>query len=96
MRDDTAPRKAAALGYDRGTDRAPRFLAAGGGQVADNIVERARELGIPIERDPDLLTCLAPLRVGGEIPVAAWVAVAEILAFLYERNRGLVTSAHRS
>jgi flagellar biosynthesis protein len=82
------PRKAAALGYDRGRDRAPRVLAAGGGQVAENILERAREHGIPIERDPDLLECLAPLRVGAEIPVTAWVAVAEILSFLYARNRG--------
>ncbi len=81
------PTQAAALGYDRGEDNAPRVLAKGGGDVAANIIAKADEHGIPIERDPDLLQCLAPLQVGAEIPVAAYRAVAEILAFLYGKNR---------
>ncbi len=80
------PVQAAALGYDRGSDDAPRLLARGGGDVAENIIAVAQEHGIPIERDPDLLQCLAPLDIGGEIPVDAYRAVAEILAFLYEKN----------
>jgi flagellar biosynthesis protein len=88
MRERKQSLQAAALGYDRATDRAPRVLAAGGGDVAERILELAREHGVPIERDPDLLQCLQPLRVGAEIPVTAYVAVAQILAFLYRRNRG--------
>jgi len=80
--------QAVALGYDRGSDRAPRVLARGGGDVADRIVAAAKEHGIPIERDPDLLQCLKPLSCGEEIPVAAFEAVAGILAFLYAKNRG--------
>lgn len=80
--------QAVALGYDRGADRAPRVLARGGGDVADRIVAAAQEHGIPIERDPDLLQCLKPLSCGEEIPVAAFEAVAGILAFLYAKNRG--------
>ena len=80
------PVQAAALGYDRGCDHAPRLLARGGGDVAENIIAIAQEHGIPIERDPDLLQCLAPLDIGGEIPVDAYRAVAEILAFLYAKN----------
>ncbi len=80
--------QAVALGYDRGADRAPRVLARGGGDVADRIVAAAKEHGIPIERDPDLLQCLKPLSCGDEIPVAAFEAVAGILAFLYAKNRG--------
>ena len=80
------PVQAAALGYDRGSDDAPRLLARGGGDVAENIIAVAQEHDIPIERDPDLLQCLAPLDIGGEIPVDAYRAVAEILAFLYEKN----------
>lgn len=79
--------QAAALGYDRGADRAPRVLAKGGGAVAEQILARAREHGIPIESDPDLLRCLAPLEVGDEIPIEAYQAVATILAFLYRTNR---------
>ena len=82
-----APAQAAALGYDRGHDSAPRLLARGGGDVAQNIIAAAQAHDIPIERDPDLLQCLSPLRVGGELPVGAYRAVAEILAFLYGRNR---------
>lgn len=78
--------KAAALGYSRGADAAPRVLAKGGGDVAREIIARAEEHGIPIERDPDLLQCLGPLRVGDEIPVEAYQAVAVILAFLYRAN----------
>lgn len=88
MREREKPLKAAAIGYDRATDRAPRILAHGGGDVARNILEAAAAHDIPIERDPDLLQCLEPLRVGREIPVEAYVAVAQVLAFLYRENRG--------
>lgn len=80
--------KAMALGYDRGRDAAPRILAKGGGDVAASIVAAAERHGVPVERDPDLLQCLQPLAMGQEIPVAAYEAVARILAFLYEQNRG--------
>jgi flagellar biosynthesis protein len=87
MRDDRRTLKAAALGYERGKGGAPRVLAKGGGEVAQNILDRAQRHGIPVEHDPDLLQCLAPLELGAEIPVAAYEAVAQILAFLYARNR---------
>jgi flagellar biosynthesis protein len=87
MREDRHILRAMALGYERGRDRAPRLLAKGGGDVARNILANARAHGIPIEQDPDLLQCLAPLAVGSDIPVAAYEAVAAILAFLYARNR---------
>jgi|SoiMethySBSTD1v2_1073268.scaffolds.fasta_scaffold4202971_2 flagellar biosynthesis protein len=86
MRDDRRTLQATALGYDRGTDHAPRVLARGGGDVAQNIVAAAARHGIPIERDPDLLQCLGPLAVGAEVPVVAYEAVARILAFLYAQN----------
>ncbi len=80
------PLHAAALGYDRGVDAAPRVLARGRGEVAQRILERADECGIPIERDPDLLACLGSLQVGEDIPVEAYQAVAQVLAFLYQQN----------
>jgi len=61
-------------------------LAKGGGEFARNIVEQAERHAVPIERDPDLLQCLAPLEVGAEIPAEAYVAVARVLAFLYSVN----------
>ena len=76
----------AALGYDRGVDAAPRMLARGGGEVAERILATADEHGIPIERDPDLLACLGALEIGQDIPIEAYQAVAQVLAFLYEQN----------
>ena len=80
--------KAAALGYDRGVDGAPRLLARGKGDIAARILERARAHNIPVEEDPDLLQCLDSLEIGHEIPVEAYQAVAQILAFLYRKNSG--------
>lgn len=86
MHDDRRQLKAAALGYDRGRDAAPRLLARGGGEVAQRILDTAAAHAIPVERDPDLLQCLGPLGIGEAIPVAAYEAVAGILAFLYAHN----------
>lgn len=86
MPDQQKRRTAAALGYDRGVDGAPRLLARGKGEVAERILERARLHHIPIEEDPDLLQCLESLETGQEIPVEAYQAVAQILAFLYRKN----------
>ena len=85
-RSGRSPLHAAALGYQRGHDQAPRVMAKGRGEVAERILARAREHGVPIERDPDLLQCLGALEVGQEIPLAAYQAVAQILVFLYRRN----------
>ncbi len=83
---DPAQRQAAALGYDRGNDRAPRLLARGRGEIAARILASADAHGIPVERDPDLLQCLTPLACGDQIPVEAYQAVAAVLAFLYRKN----------
>ncbi len=76
-------RRALALGYDPEKDQAPRVLAAGGGDVAERILQAAAEHGIPVREDPELLEVLAGLDVGEEVPLAAYQAVAEILAFIY-------------
>ena len=87
MRDDRRKLAAAALGYDRAEDAAPRVLAKGGGEIAKAILALADEHDVPVERDPDLLQCLGPLAAGDEIPVGAYEAVAVILAFLYGKNQ---------
>lgn len=86
--------QAVALGYRPDKASAPVVLAKGRAEVARNILRLAEEHGIPIESDPDLLQCLAPLSVDMEIPVEAYVAVARILAFLYRVNGGPAESAN--
>ncbi|HHQ41989.1 MAG TPA: type III secretion protein [Chromatiales bacterium] len=74
-------RRAVALRYDgRG---APRVTAAGGGALAERIVAAAREHGVPLHEDPALAEALAAVPVGEEIPPELYVAVAEVLAFVF-------------
>ncbi|MFZ5466199.1 MAG: EscU/YscU/HrcU family type III secretion system export apparatus switch protein [Pseudomonadota bacterium] len=74
-----SPPLAVALHYDGGG--APRLVAKGGGEVAERILEVAREHGVPLHEDPALARALARLELGEEIPRALYQAVAEVLAF---------------
>ena len=76
------PRRAAALRY--GGAGAPEVVAAGGGHLADRILERAREAGVPVKEDAALAETLASLAVGTEVPEELWTAVARVLVWAYE------------
>lgn len=77
--------KAVALRYDKGHG-APQVVASGKGTLAEKIVEAAREAGVHVMEDPDLLELLAKVPVGDEIPEQLYQAVAEVLAFVYQVN----------
>lgn len=79
-------RKAVALKYDRKKDDAPRVTAKGKGKVAEKIIELAKKHDIPIKDDPDLIEILSSLDINQEIPSEIYVAVAELLAFVYSMN----------
>jgi flagellar biosynthesis protein len=80
-------RKAVALKYKPGDDHAPRVTAGGAGRVAERIIEMAREHGIPVKNDPDLVEVLSRLDLHEKIPPELYVVVAEILAFVYGLNQ---------
>ncbi|HKK00824.1 MAG TPA: EscU/YscU/HrcU family type III secretion system export apparatus switch protein [Desulfuromonadales bacterium] len=77
---------AVALLYDREKDGAPRVVASGKGELATRIIATAREAGVQITKDPDLLEILAKVPIGEEIPAELYQAVAEILSFVYRVN----------
>jgi flagellar biosynthesis protein len=79
-------KKAVALKYEPGRDKAPHVTAKGAGQVADKIIELARKHGIPVKDDPDLVAILSKLDIQEEIPAELYVIVAELLAFVYKLN----------
>jgi flagellar biosynthesis protein len=79
----------AALSYT-GTG-APQVVAAGRGQVAATILERAREAGVPVHKDPELADALAGLALGSEVPEDLWTAVAEALAWAYSVSDAAIT-----
>ena len=77
---------AVALRYDPGEEIAPRVTAKGQGRVAEKILHLARENGIPLRQDPDLVELLSQLKLDEVIPPEAYKIVAEILAFVYTLN----------
>ncbi len=80
------PRRAVALEYQRGKQRAPVVVATGQGLIAERIIALARAHGIPIREDPVLVTLLARLDVGDLIPPELYPVVAEVFAWVYRLN----------
>ena len=79
---------AVALKYDPETAHAPVVVAMGERKVAERIKELASEAGVPtVENMPLARALLATAEVGRAIPIDLFVAVAELLAFVY-RARG--------
>jgi flagellar biosynthetic protein FlhB len=79
---------AIALAYDVGAMRAPQVLAKGQDELAARIRELAAEHDIPFVENPPLArTLYKQVEIGQEIPAALYAAVAEVLAYVYERNR---------
>ena len=67
-------------------DIAPRLVAKGEGLLADRILELAKQHGIPVEQNPDLVAALQPLNVDSLIPPELFQAVAVMLASMYRAN----------
>lgn len=74
--------EAVALTYSSG-DGAPRVVAKGRGLIAREIIERAREAGVFVHESPELVALLMQVDVDDRIPPALYVAIAELLAWLY-------------
>jgi flagellar biosynthesis protein len=55
--------------------------------LAERILELARQNGVSISQDPDLLRALEPLELDRLIPPELFQAVAILLAALYRANK---------
>ncbi|OBZ16864.1 EscU/YscU/HrcU family type III secretion system export apparatus switch protein [Bacillus sp. FJAT-26390] len=80
-------KKAVALKYEPGERTAPVMVAKGKGHMADLILEKAKENGIPVQEDSSLVEVLSKLDVDQEIPPELYTLVAEILSFVYRSDR---------
>ena len=74
---------AAAMFYDPAGTAPPEIIATGRGMIAEEIVNAAREHGIPLHQDPGLVEALSKLDIGTMIPRELYAVVAEVLAFVY-------------
>lgn len=73
---------AIALAYAPG-DTAPRIVAKGRGLIADEIIRRAKEYGVFVHESPELVTLLMQSNLDDRIPPQLYVAIAELLAWIY-------------
>ncbi len=80
-------KKAVALRYQPEKSNVPKVTAKGEGRIAEKIIEIAKKHNIPVKDDPDLVEVLSKLEIEEEIPPDIYIAVAELLAFVYSLNR---------
>lgn len=85
---------AVALRYDESRMRAPLVVAKGADLVAARIREIATEHAVPIFEAPPLARALHHnVEIGGEIPATLYVAVAQILTYIYQLKAARTSGA---
>ena len=90
-----AVQKAVAIEYEKGGGQAPIVTASGKGALAEQILKIAFERGIKVREDAELVEILSLVEVDSPIPLEAFAAVAEILAYVYEANASAKQRAAR-
>lgn len=78
---------AIALAYQEGT-YAPKVVAKGRGVLAEAIIARAKEAGVYVHESPALVSLLMQVDMDQYIPPELYLAVAELLAWLYQIEHG--------
>ncbi|WP_066874703.1 EscU/YscU/HrcU family type III secretion system export apparatus switch protein [Clostridium mediterraneense] len=79
-------RKAAALKYQESFN-APVVSAQGMGNIADKIIETAKENDVPIVYNKELTDLLCNVDVGEAIPYELYDAVADIIAYITDLDK---------
>lgn len=77
---------AVALKDSEGGKKVPRLAAAGRGHIAEKILELAFANDIKVREDSDLAELLATIQIDSPIPSEAFMAVGEILSYVYRAN----------
>ncbi len=80
--------QAVAITYEAG-DGAPRVVAKGKGLLAEEIIERAKAAGVFVHESPDLVNLLMQVDLDERIPPQLYIAVAELLAWLYRLEQSV-------
>ncbi len=82
------PASAIALAYNDG-DTSPKVVAKGQGNIAEQIIEKARESKVFVHESKELVSLLMQVDLDDNIPPSLYQAIAEILAWLYQLENGL-------
>lgn len=79
--------QAIALTYSDG-DASPRVVAKGRGLIAREIISRAKGAGVYVHESPELVSLLMQVDLDERIPPQLYIAVAELLAWVYRLEAG--------
>ncbi|QOP43353.1 type III secretion system protein [Sulfurimonas sediminis] len=79
--------KAVALKYDKEKNQAPLVSAKGEGKTAQKIIQLAKENGVPLKKDEDLVELLSKVELDKEVPPQMYKAIAEVFSFIYSVTR---------
>jgi flagellar biosynthesis protein len=90
--DKPLTQSAIALAYEAG-DLAPRVVAKGNGLLAERIIAIAKEHNVYVHESQALLGLLMQVELDAHIPPQLYQAIAEILAWLYQLEQGVVLEA---
>ncbi|MGG1880173.1 EscU/YscU/HrcU family type III secretion system export apparatus switch protein [Paenibacillus campinasensis] len=84
---NAAIKKAVALKYAPGDHEAPVVVAKGSGELAETILQKAMEHGVPVQEDAALVEVLSKLDLDQQIPPELYQLVAEVLTYVYQADR---------
>jgi len=80
-----------ALAYQTG-QAAPTVVAKGRGLLAEAIIEKARQAGVYVHESPELVALLMQVDLDQHIPPELYLAVAELLAWVYRLEQEAAAS----
>ena len=92
LKSNRRPAAVAIKGGESNPDSLPKIIASGRGKLAEQILELALARGVKVREDADLAELLVKLDLDTPIPSEAIVAVAEILARVYEANARMMNT----
>lgn len=87
-KNQTPLQQAIALTY-QASDSAPRVVAKGRGVIAQRIIEEAKAHRVFVHESKELVALLMQVDLDDHIPPALYLAVAEILAWVYRLENNL-------
>jgi flagellar biosynthesis protein len=83
MTSSTRTPKQVAVALTYGNAGAPKVVAKGRGLIAQAIIERAKQNGVYVHESTELVGMLMQVELDQQIPPQLYLAVAELLAWLY-------------
>lgn len=81
MSESNKQKAAIGLLYEAG--RAPEIVSKGFGELAEAIVQEAKQKGILVHQDEQLMETLSKLNLHEEIPRELYYVIAELIALSY-------------